>query len=317
MKISEDNYQEWAMDYLEGTLSESRRAEFETFLAANRDIAAGIASLQEYMPKLTASAETFPDKKSLYKDRGVTPLKRLMSLAGGMAAAAVLIGAVIVAGDAIRRSGQNTAAHMPRLVALENVEISGGMATAEAALAEAVTAPVENAKNSTEALIAYSGTVAQDEEIPAVHEAAASEVAAAVITTETAPDTRAAETSATEVTPAETDGTPAPAHKIRGRAGRLHMIPPTHATVGGGYELIDTAPLTAMAIPDKLTDITAPPMMASTADTRSVLGQRLAMVIRRSIIAPLDEISPVSFFKTDEISGIEIASRTIILSNKN
>ena len=43
--IDEQNYEQWAMDYIEGTLDATRRQEFNAFLANHPAIAAQITSL--------------------------------------------------------------------------------------------------------------------------------------------------------------------------------------------------------------------------------------------------------------------------------
>lgn len=92
MKITAENYEQWALDYLEGTLPNAERDAFERFLATDARAAEQIRLLGEYMPVARTETVPFPDPASLMRGRGVTPLRRLFSLASGAAAAALIAG---------------------------------------------------------------------------------------------------------------------------------------------------------------------------------------------------------------------------------
>ena len=92
MKITKQNYEEYALDYVEGTLSPEQREAFDRFLDADPEAAATIRPLQESMPVLK------PDFSIAYA--GKAALKRKASirpwiLRAGVAAAVLLIGIVV------------------------------------------------------------------------------------------------------------------------------------------------------------------------------------------------------------------------------
>lgn len=100
--IDEQNYEQWAMDYIEGTLDATRRQEFNAFLASHPAIAAQITSLCDAMPVLPPSEVTFPDKKQLLRGREIRlarrqdRLQRFGAMMSGAAAAAVLFGGMFL-----------------------------------------------------------------------------------------------------------------------------------------------------------------------------------------------------------------------------
>ena len=100
--IDEQNYEQWAMDYIEGTLAATRRQEFNAFLASHPAIAAQIISLCDAMPVLPPSEVTFPDKKQLLRGREIRlarrqdRLQRFGAMMSGAAAAAVLFGGMFL-----------------------------------------------------------------------------------------------------------------------------------------------------------------------------------------------------------------------------
>ncbi|TVR85725.1 MAG: hypothetical protein EA411_12295 [Saprospirales bacterium] len=94
MKIDRDNYEQFAIDFLEGTLPKEQREAFEEFLAQNPDIAEEMEDLQQAVLKLEMAGETpvFSRKESLYQ----TPptiglLHRPVQLKLWQAAAVVLL----------------------------------------------------------------------------------------------------------------------------------------------------------------------------------------------------------------------------------
>ena len=90
------------MDYIEGTLDATRRQEFNAFLASHPAIAAQIISLCDAMPVLRPSEVTFPDKKQLLRGREIRlarrqdRLQRFGAMMSGAAAAAVLFGGMFL-----------------------------------------------------------------------------------------------------------------------------------------------------------------------------------------------------------------------------
>ncbi len=98
MKITAENYEQWALDYLEGTLSAEQRVSFEHFLEGNARAADEIRRLQEFMPVVQAESVVFPEPALLKRAGRVTPLRRLLSLVSGAAAAAVIAGGFMFLG---------------------------------------------------------------------------------------------------------------------------------------------------------------------------------------------------------------------------
>ncbi len=87
-KIDKNNYQEWALDYIEGNLDEKTKLEFERFLDTDKDAYDEVHLLMDDMPILPVSYEEFPCKSSFIRKnifRTVLPYFK------GAAAASVLI----------------------------------------------------------------------------------------------------------------------------------------------------------------------------------------------------------------------------------
>ena len=99
--IDEHNYEQWAMDYIEGTLGAEQRRAFDAFLAGHPAIAAQIGPLQSDLPVLPPETVVYPDKTGLLRGRTISlarrqdRLQRFGALASGAAAAAVLFGGLL------------------------------------------------------------------------------------------------------------------------------------------------------------------------------------------------------------------------------
>lgn len=95
MKITIDNYEAYALDFLDGNLGAEEELEFRKFLEKNPEIKEELAGIDQIVvvPDLT---QTYPNKKSLYRkeDHRIIPLWGK----GWMIAAAIalLLGAVTV-----------------------------------------------------------------------------------------------------------------------------------------------------------------------------------------------------------------------------
>ena len=98
--IDEHNYEQWAMDYIEGTLGAEQRRAFDAFLAGHPAIAAQIGPLQS-LPVLPPETVVYPDKTGLLRGRTISlarrqdRLQRFGAMASGAAAAAVLFGGLL------------------------------------------------------------------------------------------------------------------------------------------------------------------------------------------------------------------------------
>lgn len=103
MKIGPDNYQEWALDYIEGNLSREERASFESFLTRHADIAREIASLQDDMPVMVAEQIVYPDKRSLLRGGKTMSFGRITSFLGRSGGGIAADRTVYAGSTAIRR----------------------------------------------------------------------------------------------------------------------------------------------------------------------------------------------------------------------
>ena len=99
--LDEHNYEQWAMDYIEGTLGAEQRRAFDAFLAGHPAIAAQIGPLQSDLPVLPPETVVYPDKTGLLRGRTISlarrqdRLQRFGAMASGAAAAAVLFGGLL------------------------------------------------------------------------------------------------------------------------------------------------------------------------------------------------------------------------------
>jgi hypothetical protein len=92
MKITKQNYEEYALDYIEGTLSAEDRQAFARFLDSHPDIAADIKGLQEEMPVLIPDLSvTYTDKPALKRKASLRPIFLRIG-----AVAAVLLAGVFI-----------------------------------------------------------------------------------------------------------------------------------------------------------------------------------------------------------------------------
>ncbi|MCC8088096.1 MAG: hypothetical protein LIO79_02380 [Rikenellaceae bacterium] len=107
-KVNINNYEEFALDYLEGNLSRERSEMFEKFLIEHPDIAVDIDGLSKELPVLSASEDFFSDKSRLYRTAGYTKIL----LWAGSAAAVLIFGVILTALWNIDRShsGENISA---------------------------------------------------------------------------------------------------------------------------------------------------------------------------------------------------------------
>lgn len=92
MKVTKQNYEEYALDYIEGTLSRERQRAFERFLDENPEIAAEVRALREELPVLVPDLSVrFEDKSSLKRRSAIRPLYLRIASAAAVLLAGVLI----------------------------------------------------------------------------------------------------------------------------------------------------------------------------------------------------------------------------------
>ena len=89
MRISIEDYESRALDYVEGNLPADELPAFEAFLSEHPDLGREIRSMRGSVPVLPAEKWVYPDKKALLRGGiGVSVwLNRAGSFLGGMAAA--------------------------------------------------------------------------------------------------------------------------------------------------------------------------------------------------------------------------------------
>lgn len=107
MRISIEDYESRALDYVEGNLPADELPAFEAFLSEHPDLGREIRSMRGSVPVLPAEKWVYPDKKALLRGGiGVSVwLNRAGSFLGGMAAACLLIGVFVLVDRArVRRA---------------------------------------------------------------------------------------------------------------------------------------------------------------------------------------------------------------------
>ncbi|MDD3107815.1 MAG: hypothetical protein PHV49_01195 [Alistipes sp.] len=92
MSITEHNYESWALDYVEGALCDADRAMFEVFLRSHAQIAAEVNALRSDFPVLPVEHCAYPDRKRLLRGGRLEPLMRIGSFVGGAVAASLVVG---------------------------------------------------------------------------------------------------------------------------------------------------------------------------------------------------------------------------------
>jgi len=72
MKINKLNYENYVIDYIEGTLSTELKKDFDLFLEKNEEV---YEEIKDYIsaPTLEESSEVYDDKKLLKKSEGFNP----------------------------------------------------------------------------------------------------------------------------------------------------------------------------------------------------------------------------------------------------
>lgn len=91
-RVDRENYEMFALDYLEGNLTAERLAEFERFLSENPDIGSQFSGLAEHIPQITPDEGVVFAGKAGLKRHGKIPL--WLAFASG-AAAVLVVGLVL------------------------------------------------------------------------------------------------------------------------------------------------------------------------------------------------------------------------------
>lgn len=307
MEITRDNYEERAMDFLEGNLDPGLRAEFEEFLSRNEDISAEIAVLAQGFPVAEADEIAFPDRRSLYRisrrarTGGFRRVRSLLEVAaGGAAAAAILLVLFLTVRHTAERPSEAVAVHNPSENTGNPAESTPGydIFTAESVAAKAETAGAPAASTpGTDGISPEahgSGKAGTASVSGGAKIAGGRSAATGVITKVTGSGTAASGAGA--VKDAQTT-TPEPA-QTRNDILTMDVPPPL---LEGEYS---TIPASGSLKARNIIERGAHRIPDAPADTfRETLRQSFA-----SIMAPLDEINPLKTYRTENTRGIEIAS---------
>ena len=105
MNPDRNNYERWALDYLEGTLSARECESFERFMAENADLADEIRGLSP-LPVLPVENIAYPDARTLLRGGRRIVLRRAGSLLSGAAAASLLVGLFVWADRTVSQGKQ-------------------------------------------------------------------------------------------------------------------------------------------------------------------------------------------------------------------
>lgn len=330
MKITAENYEQWALDYLEGTLPSEQRAAFEHFLQDHAREAAEIRSLQEFMPVVQADSIAFPDKDALRQGAEVTPLRRLVSLMSGAAAAALIAGSfmwldrsssapmqamepaavseastnVWVAEAAAPESVQTQKVSQPKTLTAQSTEVSvaspeasgsGRMENSRVARWNRKTAALlERMEARNERRMIQMTESAEPKSVPAAMAPSVSEVSVA-------------ETQAQSKTQPASGDWHAYEDIFRGEESESKMLAYENLAEGSLK-----SPMPEMA--DLEWEGTEAPLLASDSLSKGdsfemqQLRSRRERGLLHALLSPLEKISPIKYYETEEGRGVEIAS---------
>lgn len=274
-----DHYEELALDYIEGNLSDERRRTFESFMESHPEVAQEVRSLKEGMPILSVDRVEFPDKERL--KRGVKRRLRwrqVGSFVGGAAAASVVVGLFGLLGslgridDSIEYGGQQLA---------EQIEVVY-QETAKSVAAETDVAQADDVEQDV-----VSDVISVPEKVVSTVDTYVGVVTPLTTLNKRieAPkvDKNQEELNPVVLEPLFTDSYAVPDLIASNRDITLEQVELPEATTDElpGYDDSD----------EGLTD-----------------GTKEAMRILASLLAPLDDLLPIKRYSTENERGIEIAS---------
>ncbi len=300
MKITADNYEQWAMDYLEGTLPRADREAFDAFLATDPRAASEIRALEAYLPVAEAEAVIYPDKESLLRRSRVTPLRRLASLSAGAAAAAVVLGALLwITPSKQKNLTAENYASAPRPVREKAAPVTAK--TPEAPEATVTEAPLQAAppaseraqqwNRKTSELLARLERRRNRQETQSAPERTVSQEPLFAFVREATAATREVPESLRQPIAKPGSGTLLPAD-----ATTPILAEYLHSQESGPWEYESPENTAGWA-----------------SESRSA---RREGGLLRSLLNPIEKISPVKYYETEEGSGVEIIS-IIRIGSKN
>ncbi len=305
-RINEHNYEQWAMDYIEGTLSEEQYQAFHAFLADHPAIAAQISSLQNDLPVLRPETVFYPYKRDLLRGRTISfarrqeRLQRFGAMVSGAAAAAVLFGGLLF-------SHPNKESNESEGIVAKAVEAYPEGAEAFVARLEqqeATEEEIANTRNSTSMIISATNVTDTPTIHPAQHYKNRDNL---LVTTDqntvsgerqTEKDLSAIELSVGSNTFENQLSAEGVSNLPSNKPDQAEPIPTT--TSAASLPTPISEPQSLMAHHAETTAPTGDqddPQEDD--DTRSVFG---------SLLSVLNDLSPVSYYNTSEESGVTIAS---------
>lgn len=273
MRIDLNNYEEWAIDYIEGTIPADMRDSFELFLAQNPDVKSNIESLIDDMPTLNANEISYPHKEELLRGRRFLTRQSIGVYISGAVAAAILLGFFI----SIPEQDSN------RLVA------ERGVVESEHEITKYQSVSGEQAKEVNNSLSKPSVAKGAKQAVPTIVETTPKFAQKVVEQVKSKAATIDKETKST-ITISNHENIVLAQADIKPIAQDINLVNPT-------IEL--SAPQTLAYISDN--EMVHVPIKDDGVD-----------IFRRALakfIAPIDRLNPIKVYKTETGHGIEIASR--------
>ena len=296
MKISIEDYESRALDYLEGNLPADELPAFEAFLSEHPDLEREIRSMRGSVPVLPAEKWVYPDKKALLRGgMGMSVwLNRAGSFLGGMAAACRLIG-VFVLVDRHDSSRDDTL--LARGIPAERPDVERRQESASAlASKEPVEADVTERAVSQKPSVHVRVASASPARVPSVLENVAMRDAFVHERIDPVLSGEMARACRERVASADLKDKPI--------AETIRSVSVTHGSRDPQPDLWRHDDSRSMPVAS---------FRDGRASEETVTG---GMRVLTSILAPLDRIIPIKTYRTEDESGVEIIS-LIRIGNKN
>ena len=296
MRISIEDYESRALDYVEVNQPADELPAFEAFLSEHPDLGREIRSMRGSVPVLPAEKWVYPDKKALLRGGiGVSVwLNRAGSFLGGMAAACLLIGVFVLVD---RHDSSRDDALLARGIPAGQPEVERRQESASALVSKEpveadVTEQAVSQKPSAYVRVASASPV----QVPPVPESAAMRAAFVHERIDPVLSGEMARACRERVAPADL--------KDRPIAETIRSVP---------VALGSPDPQPDMWRYDDSRSMPAASFRDGRASEETATG---GMRVLTSILAPLDRIIPIRTYRTENESGVEIIS-LIRIGNKN
>ncbi|WP_418417328.1 hypothetical protein [Alistipes ihumii] len=296
MRISIEDYESRALDYVEGNLPADELPAFEAFLSEHPDLGREIRSMRGSAPVLPAEKWVYPDKKALLRGGiGVSVwLNRAGSFLGGMAAACLLIGVFVLVD---RHDSSRDDALLARGIPAGQPEVERRQESASALVSkEPVEADVTEQAVSQKPSVYVRVASASPAQVPPVPESAAMRAAFVHERIDPVLSGEMARACRERVAPADLKDKPI--------AETIRSVP---------VALGSPDPQPDMWRYDDSRSMPAASFRDGRASEETATG---GMRVLTSILAPLDRIIPIRTYRTENESGVEIIS-LIRIGNKN